>query len=538
MTTGIVLLPEMNSTQVQVSVKTPEGLSREESYAMADDVIDLLLTVDGVDHIGVMDGNATSSLIGGFSMGGNSSYGSYTFFVVLPDDTDLTRVNEITSAINKAGETMDCEIEAASSGVDDMTAMLGSGLSIKIYGDDLSTMESLSEQVVEIVETVEGYTEIETSFTDGDPTVHLVIDRDKAMEKGLTVAQIYMTISEKMTTSANSTNVTLDGVSMSVTVTNPNGGLKVEELLDLEFETTTMDATGNPVKGTCKLSDFAKLEETSAIGSIGRENQSRYVTVSAKIAEGYNATLLSRSLSTLLDDFSDSDAVPYGYSIVLEGESSVVNDMISQMSLLILLGCLFIYLVMVAQFQSLLSPFIVLFTVPLAFTGGMLALLIAGQQLSLLSIMGFAVLMGTIVNNGIVFVDYVNQLRIGGMDRRAALIATGKTRMRPILMTALTTILAMFQLMFSDDMAGQLGGGLSVVIVGGLSYGTIMTLFIVPVIYDILFKRAPRNVDIGGENLDDVPDDAAEFIAQALAEKAEEEAAIAAAETTEEPTTE
>ena len=537
-TTGIVLLPEMNSPQVQVNVITPENMTREESYAMADEVLDLLLTVDGVDHVGVMDGNATANLMGGMSLGSNDTYGTYTYFIVLPDNTSSTRVNEITSAINKLGEGLDCELEAASSGIDDLTVMLGSGLSVNIYGDDLKTLEELSNQVYEIVQQVEGYTNIQTSFQDGDPTVHLVIDRDKAMEKGLTVAQIYMTISEKMTTSANSTHITLDGVSMSVTVTNPNGGLKVEDLMDLEFETTTMDATGNTVKGTCKLSDFAKLEETNAIGSIGRENQSRYVTVSAQIAEGYNATLLSRDLSQLLDEFTDGDSIPYGYSIVLEGESSVVNDMVSQMALLVFLGCLFIYLVMVAQFQSLLSPFIVLFTVPLAFTGGMLGLLIAGDQLSLLSIMGFAVLMGTIVNNGIVFVDYTNQLRIGGLDRRSALIATGKTRMRPILMTALTTILAMFQLIFSDDMAGQLGGGMAIVIIGGMVYGTIMTLFIVPVMYDILFKRKPRNVDIGGDNLDDVPDDAAEFIAQALAEQTEKEIAEEAAKIAEETSAE
>ena len=160
-----------------------------------------------------------------------------------------------------------------------------------------------------------------------------------------------------------------------------------------------------------------------------------------------------------------------------------------------------------------------MFTIPLAFTGGMIGLLIAGEQLSLLSLMGFAILMGTVVDNGIVFVDYTNQLRIGGMDRRAALIAAGKTRMRPILMTTLTTILAMMQMIFSDDMAGQLGSGMSIVIVGGLLYATLMTLIIVPVMYDIFFKREPRVVDIGDDNLDDIPDDAAEFIAQALAEE-------------------
>ena len=128
--------------------------------------------------------------------------------------------------------------------------------------------------------------------------------------------------------------------------------------------------------------------------------------------------------------------------------------------------------------------------------------------------MGFIVLMGTVVNNGIVFVDYANQLRIGGMERRAALIATGKTRMRPILMTTLTTVLAMLQLVFSGDMASQLMSGMAIVIIFGLTYATLMTLYVVPLMYDILFKKPPLNVDIGDENLDDIPDDAAEYIAQ------------------------
>ena len=259
------------------------------------------------------------------------------------------------------------------------------------------------------------------------------------------------------------------------------------------------------------------MVETTTVGSITRENQTRYVTVSAGVEEGYNATLLSRELDDKLAEFEKT--LPYGYTLGLGGESETVNEMVVQMVLLLLLGVLFIYLVMVAQFQSLKSPFIVMFTIPLAFTGGMIGLLVAGEQLSLLSLMGFAILMGTVVNNGIVFVDYVNQLRIGGMDRRSALIATGKTRMRPILMTTLTTILAMVQMVFSDDMVGQMGRGMSIVIIGGLLYATLMTLIVVPVLYDIFFKREPKVVDIGSENLDDVPDDAAEFIAQALAEE-------------------
>lgn len=513
---GIVLLPEMTGNQITVNVTTPEGLTREESYAMADDVTETLLSIDGINEVGVLDSSSSAGLMGGMSMGGGG-YGSYTFYIVLPEDISSTEVARITSEINDVTSDAPCEVEATAGGIDDMTAMLGSGLSLKVYGDDLDTMQELTDKLIPLVEQVEGYTEISTSFTDGDAAIHLVIDKDKAMAEGLTVAQIYMTISEKMTTSATSTSVTINGVNMQVTVEDNSNPLKVEDLLEIEFETSSVDLTGATVKETHKLSEFATIEETTSINSIDRENQSRYVTVSASIAEGYNATLLSRTLSEKLEEFKATEDIPYGYTILLEGESSTVIEMVEQMLLLILLGFVFIYLVMVAQFQSLLSPFIVLFTVPLAFTGGMLGLLIAGQQLSLLSLMGFAVLMGTIVNNGIVFVDYVNQLRIGGLDRRSALIATGKTRMRPILMTTLTTVLAMFQMIFSDDMAGQLGSGMAIVVVGGMLYATVMTLIIVPVIYDVFFKKSPHVVDIGSDNLDDVPDDAAEFIAEALA---------------------
>jgi len=515
--TGIVLLPEMTGDQIQVSVTTPETLTREESYAMADDVIDRLLQVEGVEDVGVMSSASASSMMGGMTSD-SSPYGDYTYYIIAAEGSSVSEITRITEEINRICADLPCEVEASAGGMSDLVALLGSGLSLNIYGNDMDVLKTISEQVAQIVATVPGYTEITTSFTEGDSTIHLQIDKDRAMEAGLTVAQIYMAISEKMTTSATATTVTINGTTMNVSVVDDSDPLTVENLLDITLESSTMDATGATVTTTHTLSEFATVVETISIGSIGRENQTRYVTVSAGIEEGYNATLLSRQLEDKLEDFEQQ--LPYGYTLGFGGESETVNEMVSQMLLLLLLGFVFIYLVMVAQFQSLLSPFIVLFTIPLAFTGGMIGLLITGQQLSLLSLMGFAILMGTVVNNGIVFVDYVNQLRMGGMDRRSALIATGKTRMRPILMTTLTTILAMMQMVFADDMAGQLGGSMAIVIIGGLLYATLMTLVVVPVMYDIFFKRNPKVVDIGSENLDDVPDDAAEFIAQALAEEA------------------
>ena len=163
------------------------------------------------------------------------------------------------------------------------------------------------------------------------------------------------------------------------------------------------------------------------------------------------------------------------------------------MLLMISLAILFIYLIMVAQFQGLLSPFIVLLTIPLAFTGGLLGLLIAGEELSVMSMMGFLVLAGVVV-------DYVNQLRLDGVSKKDALVETGVTRMRPILMTALTTVLAMSTMVFSTDTSAQMSRGMAIVTIGGLLYATLMTLFIVPVFYDIFYRRKMKKIDLGDES--------------------------------------
>lgn len=167
---------------------------------------------------------------------------------------------------------------------------------------------------------------------------------------------------------------------------------------------------------------------------------------------------------------------------------------------MILLAIVFIYLIMVAQFQSLLSPFYVMFTIPLAFTGGLLGLLVTRQILSVTSMLGFLILAGIVVNNGIVFVDYVNQLRLDGVDKRTALLETGRARIRPILMTAMTTILAMSTMALGVGMGSELSQGLSIVTIGGLLYATLLTLFIVPILYDIFHRREMKKIIIDDED--------------------------------------
>ena len=523
---GVELLPTITSNEAIVTLTTTKDLSKEDSYAIAEKAIDAMLNVDNVEEVGI----TTDTRVAGMDVGqlglpsaitdllnAANSYGTYQVNVMLDESLSSTQIETARQALEDALSGIeDCTATVEISGMQELTSQLASGLSVKIYGADSDTLTQLSEKVVEIVNDTEGFANATNGLGSGDATINLQIDRDKVRSYGLTVAQVYQQIAAKLaTTTTAQTPVSVDGRTMSVEISDNLDPVTKENMMDITFETSVMSADGTTTTGTCKLSDIATWVTGSAPNSITSQNQTQYVTVTANTLDGYNTTVQARELEKKLDAFALSDEMPEGCSFSMGGESDSVNYMVNEMVQWMGLALPFVYLVMVAQFQSMLSPFIVLFTVPLAFTGGLLGLLFTGQQLTMISLMGFIVLMGTVVNNGIVFVDYANQLRLGGMERRAALIATGKTRMRPILMTTLTTVLAMLQLVFSNDMASQLMSGMAIVIICGLSYATLMTLYIVPILYDILFRKPPLNVDVGSDDeLDDIPDDAAEYIAQ------------------------
>ncbi len=504
---GITLLPEMTGEQISVSVSVPEDTEKEDAYRMADQVMEAALNVDGVATVGAMDGSSASGMMG--ISAGEENFLNYTFSILLDEEIEnIYDIRAIAAELEDATKDMDCEVTVSSSAMGDMTAMLGSGLTLNLYGDDTEKLIKISKDIEDIVAQIKGFANISNGQEDGAQEIHLKVDKDKAMKKGLTVAQIYSAISARLTTEKDSVTMTVGDTDMVVQIVDETDLLNKDNLMDMEVKASTMDEEGKQVENTYKLGEFAELEYGKGLASISRENQSHYITVSAETMDGYNTTLLTRELTKKLKEYK----MPKGYSYELAGESDQVNDMVSQMVQLMALGFLLIYLVMVAQFQSLLSPFIVLFTIPLAFTGGLLGLLAFKEQLSLMSLLGFTILMGTVVNNGIVFVDYVNQLRIGGLDRREALIATGKTRMRPILMTALTTILSMSMMIFSTDAGNAMGRGMAIVVVGGLLYATLMTLFIIPVMYDIFYRKQPHQVDLGDDDMDDILDEAQEFM--------------------------
>ena len=295
---------------------------------------------------------------------------------------------------------------------------------------------------------MEGVGEVSDGLDASAPALQVTIDRKAAAEKGLTVAQVYMQIAAALQSSASVSDVTLDSEDMDLTVDAAEGSvLKRENLLELTGSASGM--TGSSAAGqltggseedkTFKLGDVATVTETVSMNTISRDQQRRCVTVTAAIADGYNVTHVTSAAQQAVSGLT----LPEGVTAEFNGENEQIMEAMSQLLLMLLLGVVLVYFIMVAQFQSLKSPFIVMFTIPLAFTGGFLALLIAGIEVSVISLIGFVMLVGIIVNNGIVLVDYINQQRLSGMERREAIIDAGVTRLRPILMTSLTTILGL-----------------------------------------------------------------------------------------------
>ena len=284
--------------------------------------------------------------------------------------------------------------------------------------------------------------------------------------------------------------ISLETGSDSITVDVVDGSAKSlteDDIRSHVIETTDMKGE----KISVKLSDIAAIEKADSLNTITRIGQKRYLNVTADVKDGYNTTNVTEAAKVKIEQINFPDSVTYEIS----GSYETTMDAVYQLAEMLLLAVIFIYLIMVAQFQSLLSPFIIMFTIPLAFTGGFIALLISGLDMSVIAIIGFIMMAGIIVNNGIVLVDYINQLRAEGMSKREALIEAGVTRLRPILMTALTTILGLSVMAFSNDSSSAMMRPIALVCIGGLLYATIMTLFVVPAIYDIFNRKEIRVVD-------------------------------------------
>ena len=475
---GFIFMPPMDMPNINVTISMPEGTTMEEARDMADDVLSRIDMVEGIATAGAMMNSSGSALtVSGVSY-------NVTVYINLEDQSASGA--EVGAKIEELCADMPCTV-SASSAMMDMGALTGSGVSLRIYGEDMEDLQNAAKTAASVLSGIEGIGEVSDGLEDAAPALHVAIDPNDAMAKGITVAQVYMELASALTNETTAATLDLGGTSTNVIIEKPAGAkLDLESLKAFPLEVTGTDGTVT----TFPLSDIATIEETSSLASISRIAQRRYLSVSAKALPGHNVTLLTADAEKAMAKADLGDGITYVFS----GENETIMEAVEQLMLMLLLGVLLVYLVMVAQFQSLKSPFIVMFTIPLAFTGGFIALLVCGMEVSVVSLIGFIMLVGIIVNNGIVLVDYINQLRLEGMERKEAILDAGRTRMRPILMTSITTILGLIDMALSNNAGTALMRPVAVVCIGGLLYATLMTLFVVPCIYDIVARKELRSV--------------------------------------------
>ena len=504
---GFSFMPEFDMNTVNVTVSMPEGCTREEAVAYTDEVARRCMTVEGVDAVGAMIQTDTALTM--MSTAG----GEYdaTVYITMPDSYSGNKAGKEIEALCA---DMDCKVTAVNIMSSMMSYVTGNGVSLQVYCEDMETLQSAAKSIAARMAQVDGTVDVSDGLEDAAQALHVTVDRTKAMEHGMTVAQIYMQIAAALNTTSTGTDMVLDDSSMQLIIQQDESSkMTVETLPELKIDPdSAMSAamSGSTSSGSSSssslsslsgeetdtdnsflLKDVATVEKTVSLNTISRDQQRRCVTVTAGIADDSNVTLVSAEVTKAVEAME----LPAGVTIEFNGENEQIMDAMGQLLLMLLLGIVLVYFVMVAQFQSLREPFIVMFTIPLAFTGGFLALLLSGTGLSVISLIGFVMLVGIIVNNGIVLVDYINQQRLAGMERREAIIDAGVTRLRPILMTSLTTILGLIVTALAKNAGTSLIQPVALVCIGGLLYATLMTLFVVPCMYEIVSKKNLRHVD-------------------------------------------
>ena len=485
---GFSFMPNMSSTEVQVSAKLDDNATLEETIDTAEQINKVLNGYDEFETVGVITGSSTSLM--GLSGGSSSDTGSVTAYGVLKNEY-TKKSEEICNRLSTDLEKVKGEIRVSGgSSTSSMSTLLGNGgIEITLYGDDIETLKKTAEDMAKQLETVEGIDETDSGVGATSPEIKVSVNKAKAAEKGLTVAQVYQQVASAVASEKTSTALTNGNGSDLDVVIVKDESKKVSPDAIGSIDITYKDSEEN--EKTTSLSSIADISKSETIDVITRQDQKRFLSITGTLKDGYTLTDVSNKAEKLFDDYKFSE----GCSIEFAGSNKATMDAMSQLVLMLLLGVVLIYLIMVAQFQSLKSPFIIMFTIPLAFTGGFLGLLITGFDVSVVSLIGFIMLCGIIVNNGIVLVDYINRLRRDGKERVEAIVEAGKTRMRPILITALTTILGLSVMALGIGTGAEMMQPLAIVCIGGLIYATFMTLYIIPVIYDAFNKKELRKVE-------------------------------------------
>ena len=511
---GLSFMPSMSTPQISATIQMPKESTLKETSDTTDKIVKEIRKVDGVETTGAMLSSDTAGMMG---MSGMSQDVTSTMVYIIMDEDKADNGKIIAKKLDKLAKKYNCEI-VTSADMDMSSMMGGSGVQIKLYSEDLKQLRTAGVAVERKLKDMKSLEDVSTIDEDSSKELHVVVNKNQAMKYGLTVAQVYQQISAKLTKESAATTLSENGSSMDVVVENSTSEAFTRE--DLEnmklkasgsagssgaaggsgsaaaFGGSMSGASGSSAGGASssmpsgssevKLSSIADIQTTASLSEINHDNQKRSLSVTASVKDGYNITHVNSDVQKMI---KKEKLIPSGVKVDYGGENEEIMHSMKQMMLMLLVGFILVYLVMVAQFQSLRSPFIVIFTIPLAFTGGMLALLICGQDVSVVSMMGFVMLMGVVVNNAIVLVDCINRFRLEGMDMKSAVIEAGAVRMRPVLMTAITTILGLLPLAIGLGTGAEMMQPVAIVCIGGLLYATLTTLVVIPIMYRVFAKK-------------------------------------------------
>lgn len=472
---GTEFMPQMESTQFSMTLETEKGTSLSDTGKEADKLTERISKLEDIEDIGALVSSSDM-------LGTQAQTNTISFYAILKDNPSLSN-RELEKEIEKCAKDINGEVTVSMSNMD-MSALGSSGVNVEIRGNDLDKLREITRDVKKIVEDTKGTQNVSDGTKDSTEELRVVVDKNKAAGYGLTVAQVYQELYGKLAEPSSAMTLGTDTKEYDVYVTDDaNERLTRDDVRKMEITATQQDGTKKKVR----LSEIADFVDAEGVQSITRKSQTRYMSVTAEISEDDNIGIVSDRIKKALEKYE----TPEGYEIKMVGEDETINDAMRELFKMLGLAVVFMYLIMVAQFQSLRSPFIIMFTVPLAFTGGLLALWFSDMPVSVIAMIGLVMLSGIIVNNGIVFVDYTNQLIAEGQPKEEALVLAGKTRLRPIIMTALTTILGLCTMAAGVGMGSDMVQPMAIVVIGGLLYGTLLTLVIVPCIFD-LFHRGRK----------------------------------------------
>lgn len=483
---GAEFFPATDEGMINVTVNLPAGSEVEHVDSTLKEIQSSIQDIPEVVSIFTQAGSG-----GMMSIAGGSNTGTMT--VILTDLNERDRgVKEVSDEIRKITKDVPGAEVSVTESSTMMMGMSSGAISISVEGDDIETLKNIGDDFKKIIEKVEGTREVATSYEDGIPQVQIIADRGIASQYGLTTAQIGSAVKDALSGS-NVTKFKVDGDELDVV-------LKGDNIYGQSMSLLEMLPIPTPAGSNVPLSEVAEIKVSDGPISIMRQNQTRVLTVSGSVT-GRDVQSVSTEIQKLLKEYE----MPTGYSYTFGGETEQIQETFTDLAMVMIVAIVLVYMIIAAQFESLIQPLSIMFSVPLALSGGFIGLFLAGLPLNVIGIIGLIILVGIVVNNAIVLVDYINNRRNRGEDRNAAIMKAGPIRIRPIMMTALTTILGLVPMALGIGEGAELTKSMGVVVIGGLSLSTVLTLVVVPVMYTIFddisaffkkkFVKKPKEIE-------------------------------------------